>query len=109
MPLITTEQAIRHLRLDFEFEGSPPTTTDPRYPDLLDKMVQAENAVLDYLKLDGWGADPVPPRVTAATLMVLGSLYDDRDEGKLLAGLASSDLTNPAVALLYRLRDPALA
>lgn len=114
-PLITVAQAAAHLRLDLETDGgSPETIIDARLPDVQMKMAQATDAVLDYLKIEStsppkWTEETVPDRVRAAILLTLGSLYDDRDDGKLIAGLAGSDLSNPIVALLYRLRDPTLA
>lgn len=113
--LITVAQANAHLRLDLQSDGnSPPAFDDPRLPELQDKMEQATDTVLDYLKVDQasppkWDEDSVPPRVRAAILIVLKSLYDDRDAGEMLAALANGDLRNPVVALLYRLRDPAMA
>lgn len=114
-PLITIAQAAGHLRLDLETDGgSPETIIDARLPDLEMKMSQATDAVLDYLKIEPtspprWTVETVPDRVRAAIFLTLGSLYDDRDEGKMIAGLAGGDMTNPIVALLYRLRDPSMA
>lgn len=114
-PLITVEQANDHLRLDLATDGaSPPNFIDPRLPDLQLKMEQATDAALDYLKVvqDSpplWDVETVPPRVRAAILFILTSLYDDRVAGEMLSALAGNDLANPAIALLYRLRDPAMA
>lgn len=113
--LITAQQANSHLRLDMIGSGSPPDySADPRWPDLSAKMKQATDAVLDYLKVEPasppkWTIETVPDRIQAAILLALSSLYDDRDEGKLIGGLAGGDLSNPIVALLYRLRDPSMA
>jgi hypothetical protein len=115
MSLITVAQANDHLRLDLENDGSsPPNFDDPRVPELQLKMDEATDAVLDYLKVGQdspplWDDETVPPRVRAAILLVLTSLYDDRAAGEMLAGLSGGDLKNPVVALLYRLRDPAMA
>ncbi|WP_230961127.1 head-tail connector protein [Burkholderia cepacia] len=67
---------------------------------------------MDYLKLkevpDTWAlehgdtASTVPGAVRSAVLLVLGTLYDDR-EG------ATSPLTPAVESLLMRLRDPAVA
>lgn len=113
--LVTTSEANDHLRLDLTTDGnSPPTFTDPRTAELEFKMDQATDAVLDYLKVGQdsppkWDEVTAPPRVKAAILLVLTSLYDDRAAGEMLKGLSGGDLANPVVALLYRLRDPALA
>lgn len=114
-PLITVDEAASHLRIDLETDGaSPATITDARLPDIEMKMAQATDIILDYLKIEPtsppkWTEETVPDRVRAAILLTLSSLYDDRDDGKLIAGLAGGDLFNPIVALLYRLRDPTLA
>lgn len=114
--LITIQQANDHLRLDLEGDGSSPESfdSDIRTAEVKLKMEQATDVVLDYLKVGQdspplWDEDTVPPRVRAAILLVLTSLYDDKAAGEMLTGLAGNDLANPVVALLYRLRDPALA
>jgi hypothetical protein len=114
MSLITIEQANDHLRLDLESDGNSPEdfSGDERTPEVLRKMDEATDAVLDYLKKQPdppWTVDTVPPRVRAATLIVLTALYDDKAAGEMLKALAGGELNNPAVALLYRLRDPAIA
>lgn len=104
MALVNLPQVNLALRLDL-------ITDDERIPDVELKIVQAEDAVIDYLKKPdhGWTPETVPPRVTAAIMLVIQSLYDDSDKGQIIAGLGSGDPKNPCVALLYRLRDPALA
>lgn len=62
-----------------------------------------------------WTVDTVPKRVSAATILTVRALLDDTEESaSWLSGLAGVGVTppniaNPIVALLYRLRDPALA
>lgn len=113
--LITIEQANDHLRLDLTTDdSSPPQFNDARLPELELKIEQATDAVLDYLKIEQgspphWTSYDLPPRVQAAILMVLKTLWDDRATGEMLAALSGNDLKNPVVALLYRLRDPAMA
>lgn len=57
---------------------------------------------------DSSGAKIIAEEVQAATLLLIGHLYKDRDEnpdGAFEAGY----LPKPVTALLYALRDPALA
>lgn len=99
MALVTLEQAKRHLRLEDDDEDI----------DLDEKIDQASEIVLDYLKRSesSW-EDPefVPRPIQAATLLVLLALYDDRE------GTGKGDYLNPGGAverLLIRYRDPAYA
>ncbi len=117
--LITAEQAIAHLRLDWD---ASPLSSDIRYPDLAMKMDQAEAIILNYLKvaadasIDGDpDASPVVPplwsardrsNVQAAVLFTLAALYDDDDQRTLAAYMTAP--TGVIVLLLGRLRDPAL-
>jgi hypothetical protein len=104
MALVTLDQVNRALNLGL-FDG------DERTADVELKIAQAEDAVLDFLKKPepDWTPETVPPRVTAAIMLVIQSLYDDSATPELLSGLGSGDPRNPVVALLYRLRDPTLA
>lgn len=104
MALVTLSQVNLALRLDL-VDG------DERTSDIELKISQAEDAVLDYLKKPdhGWTSDNVPPRVSAAIMLVIQSLMDEANAGSLLSGLGTGDPKNPVVALLYRLRDPAYA
>ncbi len=111
MALITLQDAKEHLRVDHDLDDA----------DILLKMEQASDIVIDYLKLpEGkWDLDAggsgssssgssgsssglAPWRVTAATLLVLGELYRNREAG-------SNPLSQGAMDLLHRTRDPALA
>lgn len=104
MALVILAQVNLALRLDL-------VENDERIPDIELKIKQAEDAVVDYLKKadHGWTEATVPGRVSAAILLVIQSLLDEADTGGLLAGLGTGDPKNPVVALLYRLRDPAIA
>lgn len=104
MALVTIDQVNLALRLEL-------VESDERIPDIELRISQAEDAVLDYLKKPDadWDEETVPPRVSAAVLLVVQSLLDTSDTGGLLPGLGSGDPKNPVVALLYRLRDPAVA
>jgi hypothetical protein len=118
--IVTVEQADAHLRLDLDLSGSPPS--DPRLPDLLLKITQAEAVVLDYLKVAAdvfTGSPPLwqtgsPPLWTtrnlsviqAAVLLVLSALYDDEAQRTVADYMAPA---GTVALLLARLRDPALA
>jgi hypothetical protein len=104
MALVTLAQVNLALRLDL-IDG------DERVPDIELKIRQAEDAVVGYLKkpAHGWTDETVPGRVSAAVMLVVQSLLDDSAEATMLSGLGTGDPKNPVVALLYRLRDPAIA
>lgn len=108
--LVTLEDVNLALKLDLVQSGSPLEFTDYRVPDIQQKMTEATDIVLDYIgQPRGWTVDNVPGRVSAAIKLVIGSLLDDSAEADILTGLSGGDLNNPVVALLYRLRDPAIA
>lgn len=110
MGLVTVEQVDLALQLDLETAGSPIEFTDIRLPDILLKIEQATDIVIDYLKVPdhAWTAENVPGQVSAAILLVIGALLDD-DKAELITGLSGGDLKNPVVALLHRSRDPSMA
>ncbi|MCA7979037.1 head-tail connector protein [Burkholderia cepacia] len=100
--LVSFNRALSHLRVEAGED-------DDAIKDLIDA---ASDIVVDYLKLkeipDTWAledcdtASTVPGAVRSAVLLVLGTLYDDR-EG------TTSPLTPAVESLLMRLRDPAVA
>ena len=100
--LVSFNRALSHLRVEA-------VEDDDAIKDLIDA---ASDIVVDYLKLkeipDTWAledcdtASTVPGAVRSAVLLVLGTLYDDR-EG------TTSPLTPAVESLLMRLRDPAVA
>lgn len=112
MMLVTLDQAKDHLRVDYDFED-----------DLITMYVQgASAAVLNYLKTDGQdyfdssgdlildssGETIVPFAIEAATLMMCAYLYrlrGDNEDNTYERGY----LPMPVTAILYPLRDPALA
>lgn len=110
--LVTLEEAKRHLRID----------TDADDLDLTLKLYAASAAVLTYLKSgadaftdsagdvieDSAGPVGVPFQVQAATLLMTGYLYKNRDEDADKA-FQPGYLPAPVTALLYPLRDPSLA
>lgn len=104
MSIITMEAAKRHLR-------PPGDIDDVRIQDL---MEQASMIVLEYIKLpfdaylDTTGVlheDDVPPTVRAATLLVLGALYDNADG----QDADKMPLSEAVKALLHGRRVPTLA
>ncbi|MBA1249849.1 head-tail connector protein [Pseudomonas luteola] len=105
MMLVTLEEARLHLRVDAEDDD----------PDLTLKIHAASGAIINYLKkpafIDETGAllpEAVPFEVKASVLLLLGYLYKNRDEdpGKEFnLGFLPPYVT----ALLYPLRDPAIA
>ncbi|KIX68818.1 head-tail connector protein [Burkholderia pseudomallei] len=100
--LVSFNRALSHLRVEAGED-------DDAIKDLIDA---ASDIVVDYLKLkeipgtwaleDGNTTSTVPGAVRSAVLLVLGTLYDDRE--------GATDPLTPAVeSLLMRLRDPAVA
>lgn len=113
MMLVSLLQAKNHLRVDNDDEDS----------DIELKIHAASEAVVGYLKdaanefLDTNGEPEmdssetpvgVPFKVKAATLLMLGYLYRDRD-GDPDKAYETGYLPKPVTALLYSLRKPAMA
>jgi hypothetical protein len=107
MMFITLEQAKSQLRVDDDADDD----------DIQDKVLEASDLVRGYLKsaadayLDADGeAIPgkVPCAVKAATKLMLGYLYNQRDNDQDRE-FEQGMLPRPVTALLYHLRDPALA
>lgn len=107
MNLVTLAQVKRHVGQDASFDDK-----------MLEQMrLQASAIILDYLKIDtgdtgfdwfdalGEPAKTIPGVVTAATLLAVGALYENRD------GSSGSPqvLSQTVVDLLMRSRDPAMA
>lgn len=95
MNLITLDQAKRHLRI----------VDNAQDQDIDDKRLQASAIVLDYTLEDGsaWldsAGDPVlvPIHVQAATLLVLGNLFYNRE------GMDGETITPAVESLLRRTR-----
>lgn len=97
---ISIEQAREHLREDY------PDSDDN---DIQSKLEQACDIIRDYLHVHDeeflastMDEGNAPPRVVAATLLVLGELFREREK--------DSDPISPGVVrLLSRTRDPVLA
>jgi hypothetical protein len=108
MALVTVEQFAARVKLDLDPNGQ-----DDRLPDVELALTQAQDAVFDYLKTlpdPMWTEETLPARVSASIMLVAQALYDGGDKaGDMLSGLGTGDPRNPVVAMLIRLRDPALA
>ena len=110
--LVTLDQAKAHVQLDHDESDS----------DLELKVHAASGAVLAYLKVsaDAYtdtageliensnGTLEIPAQVQLAVLYLTGLMFKDRD-GKDTAIWQQGFLPAPITALLYPLRDPALA
>lgn len=112
--LVSIKQAERHLRVEFD------ETNVIQVADLEFKIQQASAIVLDYLKIpvpeqtspledsptyDYWASVPaaVPFDVKAATLLVLGELWENRE------ATVNDCLSEAVRSLLHRHRHPAMA
>lgn len=112
MALVTLEQAKDHLQIWTDIV-SP---LDPVDRDITRKLAQAEDVILDYLKVAGqsppeWTIGTVPPLVQAAILLRLAILFRFRgdDAPSQSDDYADGQLTPAETAILRRYRDPALA
>ena len=111
--VVTLRQAKAHLNL-------PPDVTVGD-ADLKLKLEAAHEIVADYLTqrrsdadewtatVDAWTAATVPARVVHAILLQFGDLYRFRGDDADAPQRAPGELAQGVTALLYRLRDPALA
>lgn len=113
MAFVTVAQVNMALRLGLDIEAGAGTQ---RYDDIVMKIDQAQDIVLDYVTVaekEDWTSDTLPDRVQAAIILTVRCLLDDSEESAAwLSGLGNGmndDVRNPIVALLRRLRDPALA
>lgn len=108
MNLITLKQAKKHVSQDTSFDDS-----------MLEEMrFRASAIILDYLKTDvsdtgfdwvdafGEPSNTIPGVVTAATLIVLGSMYENRDGD---AWRSPQVLSQSVVDILMRSRDMTMA
>lgn len=114
--LVTLEQAKFHLRID---DSSSAGNDDD--PDLALKIRAASAAVLRYIGpvqdfldssgepiVESGGGTAVPADVVAATLLLVGDLYKERD-GKNDASWEHGFLPLSVRTLLYPLRTPVIA
>ncbi|MEI4482227.1 MULTISPECIES: head-tail connector protein [unclassified Phyllobacterium] len=94
--LATLEQVKAALIVDFD--------DDDEYLTLLLKA--ASDRISGYIKTEM--PDPVPDSVVASTILLVGYLYKNRD-GDPDEDFDLGTLPYPVTALIYHLRDPALA
>lgn len=108
MMLVSLEQASEHLRRDLDDEDEQ---------DLRLKIESASELVIEYIKdsanafiVDGAVVpEKVPERVKAATLLLLGDLYKNREgtfDNYVPDAYGYGYLPRAVVALLYPLRIP---
>lgn len=102
--LVDIDKAMRHCEV----------TDTERMDDIEDRVLQASDIVMDYIKLDeppdDWYDDSspavlnaVPYLIQAAVLVVAGELFMNREASVV-------DVLSPSVkSMLHRYRDPALA
>jgi hypothetical protein len=111
--LVTLDEVRAGLRIEDTGGDSP--DEEPVWLELL--ITAASRAILAYLKsgtetfVDTGGLpipDEVPAQVKAATIMLVGYIYrePDGDEAK---AFAHGTLPFPVTAMIYQMRDPALA
>ncbi len=107
--LVTFRQAKVQVNVDHDLDD-----------DIINGMrTRASGAVIDYCKIDvdetafDWVdlfgepiADNVPPEVSAAVLLMIGAMYENRD-GDVFR--SPQPLSQPVMDLLWRHRDPAMA
>lgn len=120
--LLTLEQGKRHLMIDI-YEGES-SDTDPEAGihdvEIMEKIEEASEAVLAHLKtadfldsdgnveVDSDGIPQIPSNVRAATKLMLGYLWEHRDEDAEGA-YQRANLPQGVQALLAPLRTPTLA
>lgn len=118
--LVSLDQALSHLQWPEATDGSP----SPRDEDLLGKIEQATEIVLDYIvrpdleaTIEAWTAEDegspstrAPRSVIAAILIQLGDLVSDRgDDPTLDRKRQPGDLHPAAAAYLRRWRNPVVS
>lgn len=116
MMLVTLQQAKDHLRMDHAYDDD----------DITLKVQAASAAIIDYLKdyadsfldsagdviIDSTGEPDVPYQVKAATLLLVGDFYMNREptaSDPVDAQYGYGYLPRAVTALLYPLRDPTVA
>lgn len=100
MALVSLAMAKRHLHVDgADFDA-----------DLQDKLEQASEIVIDYIKRPdhGWTETTSPHLIKAAVCIALADLWEQRGSG--LKETKIDAVLNPTVCnILHRYRDPAFA
>lgn len=92
MSLVTLIEAKQHLRVLSSDEDDLITAQAEAASDIVTDYIDRAELV--------WTADTVPPLVKAAVLLVLGSLFHEREGATISDGVKS---------ILRRYRDPALS
>lgn len=106
VPLVGQPQAITHLRLLYTENDLPLELA----ADLDAKILQASDAIFDYLKNradPAWDELTAPPIVQAAVLAYLAHLWEHR--GDEVTDKADAGAWEAIGRLLMRARDPAVA
>lgn len=108
MCLITVEQARGQVNLDHNLDDDV----------LNEKRAEASDIILDYLKVDvsdgsfnwvdnlGEPTENIPGCVVAATKLVLGGMYENRDGD---VWRSPQPISQAVIDILMRSRDPAMA
>jgi len=108
MAIVTSQQAIDHLKLPIVIGAS-----DPQEADVVAKLAAADAIILDYLKAapDVVWTDPQLALLSAAILLQFGELWRYRgdDPETDAAPTTAGDLAPTLTNLLRRLRHPAIA
>src|SRR3989304_10178499 len=118
MMLVSLNKGKQHLRMDHDAEDDMITTyIQAASAAVLNYLKSGKDAFLDSTNLDSSGEvevdsddEPVgiPFEVQAATLLMLGYLYKNRDNNDGIEGaFGQGTLPMPVTALLSPLRDPA--
>ena len=106
--LIALEDAKAHLRV----------TSDREDADITNKLLAAQQVILDYLtrrdtawndEMAAWTEDTVPASVKAAILVQLGELRRNRGDEAEIRPQGPTALSPTVMSLLMRYRDPGLA
>lgn len=105
MALVSVDEFATRVNLDLDPNGQ-----DDRLPNVQAVLNEAQDAVFDYIKTlpdPMWDESTIPFRVKSAIMLVAKDLLDGGTD--MISGLGTGDPKCAAVALVYRLRDPALA
>jgi len=104
MNAISTDEAMQHVRADDDDRSHVElllAAAEDSASQFLNRRFYADEALLATAVLDGsGGADPIliNPSVRAACLLILGSLYANRED--VVVGVSSSELPMGSRALL---------
>jgi len=109
MNLVTLTEVKEHLRVDHDMDDAQ----------INRQRRQASSAVIDYLKVDVYETafdwvdefgepitNNIPQEIIAATLLVCGALYENRDGDEFRS---PQGFSQTVMDLLWRHRDPAMA